>query len=581
MKINRENLLTKLKEEKRVAFEYRKRRHDGWNDNYLLERLKVETNRLTQRQEVCVPLMKGTIKSIMSRIGERPEMIFEDKEANTDREIIIKEKWNDDFNTNVMVLLDKIDKKQELICGRSYKKLNWQGGKFVAEIKDIFDVLIDPKTKTTDIESARYIIETGIYRTVEEIMADTKYDPEGLREFQNMIDELKGNESKGEQPNNITPTNLTEQSQDNIVARNKRMETLGAENLEESIAGADMIIELNQHFTLMWDGNKWIRYVCVVANEKVILSIKTLKEALGVDFWPFETWADDLDVNDFYSDGVGDILRVPNQMINVWYSQYMENRTLRNYGMNFFDDTAGGDDGWEPPEFEPRPGGWYPLPGKPSEVYQRVDIPDLSGAKDDIQFLINIAEKETASSDVEKGAVSDARRTLGEIQIAVSKSQERMTSMAPFYNLSWERFAMKWYLLTIANIGKSGTELYKKNYQGILIPKKVKKEDIHSEKGYKITAESKSQKSIEQIDKLNRLFAIKNEFPNNSKLIKAIQKRALKVADLNLEEIQEITAEEEKIANRAEQMGGQTPTETPTKQVSVPAQKTSQLTPAI
>ena len=579
MKINRDNLIVKLAEEKRVALEYRERRHSNWNDNYLLERLKVETNRLTQRQEVCVPLMKGTIKSIMSKIGERPELTFNDKESNQDREIIIKEKWNDDFDRNTMALLDKIDKKQQLICGRSYKKLNWQGGKFVAEIKDIFDILIDPKTKTTDIETARFIIEMGIYRTQEEILADTKYDKEGLRDFQIMIDELNGNESKGDQPKNITSTNLTEQSQDDIVARNERMETLGADNLEEAVAGADMIIELNQHFTLLWDGNKWVRYVCVVANGTVLLSVKTLKEALGITFYPFETWADDLDVSDFYNDSVGDILRVPNQMINVWYSQYMENRTLRNYGMNFFDDTAGGEDGWEPPEFEPRPGGWYGLPGKPSEIFQRVDIPDLGSNKDDIQFLINIAEKETASSDVEKGAVSDARRTLGEIEIAVSKAQERMTSMAPFYNLSWERFAMKWYLMTVANIGKGKQTLYKKNYQGILVPKKINKEDIESKGGYKITAESSSQKSVEQIDKLNRLFAIKNEFPNNSKLIKAIQKRALKVAELNPDETQEIIAEEEKIAERAEQMEMPGGIEEPTKQT--PVQKVNQLAPAM
>jgi len=580
MQINRDNLLAKIREEKRVAFEYQERKHEHWNDNYLLERLKVETNRLTQRQEVCVPLMKGTIKSIMSKIGEKPELTFEDKEGNQDREIIIKEKWDDDFDRNTMVLLDKIDKKQELIVGRSYKKLNWVGGKFVAEVKDIFNLLVDPKTKTTDIETARYLIETGIYRTVEEIMADTKYDKEGLEDFKIMVDEIIGNESTGEQPENTTPVNLTEQSQDDIVARNERMEALGAENLDEAMAGADMVIELNQHFTLIWGGKKWVRYVCVVANGTVLLSVNTLKETLGVTFWPFESWADDLDVTDFYNDSIGDIIRVPNQMINVWYSQYMENRTLRNYGMNFFDDTASED--WEPPEFEPRPGGWYGLPGKPSEIFERVNIPDLGSNKDDIQFLINIAEKETASSDVEKGMVSDARRTLGEIEIAVSKSQERMTSMAPFYNLSWERFAMKWYLLTIANIGKSKQTLYKKNYQGILVPKEIKKEDIESEKGYKVTAESESQKSVEQIDKLNKLFAIKNEFPNNSKLVKAIQKRALKVAELSPEETQEIAAEEEKIAQRTQmaqeagQMGG---SEDPTKPAQV--KKTNPLSPSI
>lgn len=552
MKIDRINLLAKIVEEKKLGLRYRERRHDDWTDNYMLERMRVQTNRLTQRQEVCVPLMKGTIKTVMSKIGEKPALTFEDRGGDQEKEIVMAEAWKEMDKNNVLTLLDKIDKKQELLCGRSYKKLNWKNGAVTIEIKDIFDITIDPKTKTTDIETAKFWTEMGIYRTVEDVYSDTTYDEEGISDLKLMVTGMLGNETTGEQPKETVGQNLTNDAQDSIQARNERMELLGADNLEDDLAGADIILELNQCGTCIWDNKKkqWVRYICVMANESVLLSATPLKEALGVDFWPLETWADDLEVNDFYTDGIGDILRVPNQMINVWYSQYMENRTLRNYGMNFFDDTINSENGgWEPPEMEPRPGGWYGLPGKPREVFQRVDIPDLSSNREDIQFLINIAEKETASSDIEKGAISDARRTLGEIEIAVSKAQERMSSLAPFYNLSWERTAMKWYLLTIANMGKKKQTLYKKNYQGILVPKEIKREDIYSEAGYEITAESESQKSVDQIDKLNKLFAIKNEFPNNKSLTKAIQKRALKVSELSPEEIQEISSEEEQIAD--------------------------------
>ena len=56
------SLLVKLKEEKRVDVEYQARRHDAWRDIYNLYRDIVETNELTQRQEVNIPIMKETIE---------------------------------------------------------------------------------------------------------------------------------------------------------------------------------------------------------------------------------------------------------------------------------------------------------------------------------------------------------------------------------------------------------------------------------------------------------------------------------------------------------------------------------------
>ena len=557
IKINKEQLLVKLLKEKKEAYKYQKRRHSQWRDNYLLYRLEVEENRLTQREPVCVPLTKGTVKTILSKIDENPEIIFEDKAGDIDKSILVEEKWKEDADNNKFDLLDSIDKKQEALYGRTHRKLNWRDGGFKLDIMDIYDILVDKKTKTHDIDTARYIIERGIYKTLDEILVDERYDADARAELKRYRSDLEGNETTGEQPKNTNGTLIsTDAYADEYQERHERLEFLGIESMDDVIAGADTIVELNQHFTMIWniESKKWIRYVCTVADEAVILRAEPMMDALGVDFWPFETWAGDLEATDYWSDGTADILRIPNQMINTWYAQYMENRTLRNYGMNFYDATATKD--WQPQEYDPRPFGWYPLPGKPQDVFQKVDVPDLGESRNDIQFLINIAEKETASTDVEKGAISDAKRTLGEVELAVSKANERITSVQKFYKRCWKDTAEKWYAITIANMGSQKTSLFKKNVDGEIVEKEITKKDIESKKGYKVTSQSATQKQIEQIDEVNNLLAIKKEFPDNTPLNKAVQQRALRISKLDAEEIDEIIRFEEEKQNAPQAPAG-------------------------
>lgn len=556
IKIDRTILLTKLLEEKRQALEFRRRKHQDWDDNYKLYRLQVDLDRLTQRQEACVPLLKGSVKTYMSKIGDAPVWTIEDKGGDLDKEIIINAKADNDLGIDGINIetLDKVDKRQVLLFGNSWKKLNWINKKFDAEIKDTYDMLHDPKMKPYDIETARYIIEGGIYRTMEEIMVDTKYEADGIAELKTWRDELLGNETTGkksEQPTTESGVNLTDKYAEDIKSRNERLNELGIDEVEDVIAGGDIICHLNNHITQIWDAEekRYVRHLCVYADDKALLSVKPLKEVLGVEFYPYERWCgDDLEVTDSYPDSIADILRVPNQMVNTWFSQYFENRTLRNFGMNFYDATI---EGFEPDELEPRAGGWYPLPGKPAEVYQRVDIPDLGGLTNDIQFLINIAEKETASTDIEKGAISDAKRTLGEIQIAVGKANERITSMEPFYVLSWARFIQKYLKIIEANMGEMSETLYKKAPDGKYVAKTVKLKDIVSKAGYNVIVETKAKKEQNQVSGLNALLGIKNEFPENMALRKAIQKRALKVVDLAPDEVEEILEEEKQNIEKA------------------------------
>lgn len=535
------DVLAQCNAEKKADFKHQARRHPQWDENYLLYRDRVQVNRLTQRQAVNIPLIKETIRTVLPKIDEEPEVTFSDKAGDLDREITVRAKWDDDFDTGNMALMDYVDKKQVCLYGRSFKKLNWSDGAFEPELKDPYDLVIDKGANPLDIETARHLEELHIFRPLHEVLSNEKYDSEGRRL-------LKVELGSEDNTKTITRNNTNKEMAD---ARNKRMQQLSDgkdSGLYEDFSAYDQIIELTQHYTTLWDEEKeeYVRYVILVANETVILRAKTLKKATGVDFWPFEGWADDIEATDQWSDSIADMLRTLNQVVNIFFSQLIENRTLRNFGMNFYDSTV---EGFSPQTFEARPGGWYPLPGKPGEVYQRVDIPELAGTVNDIQFLVGIAEKASATGAVDKGVVESMKRTLGEIEIAVGKANERTTSMSKFYRLSWKRYIEKWYKLYEANMAEGDTfKLYKKNPLGKLVGQEFEYEQFVSPDGMTVTVLNSNEIASDKVDKIQRLNAVQQFFPDNPPLKKAIQKRLISLADLTPEEAQEIETYE---ANKA------------------------------
>jgi hypothetical protein len=89
---------------------------------------------------------------------------------------------------------------------------------------------------------------------------------------------------------------------------------------------------------------------------------KPLRDILGINEYTYVTWASDPERTAFWSDGLADVVRVPNQMLNVYFSQLIENGVLRGYGMNFYDATA--KEGWSPVGYVPLSFRLLPLPGR-------------------------------------------------------------------------------------------------------------------------------------------------------------------------------------------------------------------------
>ncbi len=540
-------LKAKLKAEKDEDVRYQSRRWNQWEENYLLYRDTVELNRLTQRQAVNIPLIKETVKTVLSKIQDLLTSTWQDRGGNEDKEIAVTEFHRDDMDRQRIDLLNTVDQKQVLLYGRTHTKHNFKNGRWTYEIKDIRDIVVDKKTKPHDIQTARHIEELNIWKPLAEIQVDTRYDVvarAGLASASIMGDAT----GKADNPVYGAVKDATE--------RDNRLIGLGVEVSILDESAYETMVQLTQHYTEIWDASqkKYVRYVVLSAGYEIdwILRAEPLKDAIGIDEWPIDTWADDLEATDYWSDGIVDSLRTINQTINIWFSQLIENRTLKNFGMNFYDSTAS--EGFTPTGYDPRPFGWYPLPGKPSEVYQNVQIDSLDSVIGDIQFLVGLAEKASATGAIDKGVVEAGKRTLGEIEIAVSKAMERTTAMALYYKYARKDMCNKWYTINEANVSDSTPiTLYKQNAEGKLKGIKLKRSDWVSDEGYEVTIESGQQAVTERTDELIRMQAVKQFFPDNPPLDEAMKKRAVMIAKFSPEELTEIMDyEKQKIAAAAE-----------------------------
>lgn len=534
-----DSLLGKLLREKKAAREYQERRHTDWDANYQLYRNKVSTNRLTQRQAVNVPLMKETIKTLLSKIDEPPSIEWKELGGDQEKEIIFQELWNTSFDEHNLEGIDIQDKKSVMLYGRSFKKLNFVDGQVEVSALDVYDIVVDPLTDPLDIETAKYAIHQNIFKPLREILADDRYSKEGKDSLKSWL---------------MAPAGMVQSGKNKEEWEKKmaRMRAMGLEHNEFPIfAAGDVLVNLVEHYTDIWDKKKkeFVRHVIVYAEDNYILLNEPLKELMGVETYPFVTWSEDIETSDFWSDGPADLVRVPNQIINVWFSQMVENRTLKNFQMHWYDASV---QGYKPQTYEPGPGRMLPAPGNPKDVIMPVEVSGLDDTLSSIDFIIKLVESGTAATAIEKGESEPGVSTLGEVQILVGKAMERTLAMAKFYRRAWQELAMKWYRIMDAN-ANSKIMLYKTSHKGKIWPKTVFPSDWKSKQGFKALARSSSEQEEEKTKSVQRFQFLLQQFPQNAALKRIAQKRMLEVADLTGEEIREIADEEKKMQQMMEE----------------------------
>lgn len=514
-----------LLQDTQADIRYRERRHPQWTDSYLLYRDTVITNRLTQRQSVNVPLMKETIKTQLARVDDPPDIYLEDLASDDQRELLMNEYWKYVAEKNRLELLDIIDKKQVMLYGRSFWKLNIIDGMIRLEILDPQDVAVDRYVNPWDLDSAKRIAHLNIFRSLADLELNQLYDKTAIQRLRDYFATPQGVVKSAEN---------TKAEQD----RNDKMEKMGdSEANHPSVSGT--IVQLTEIQKKVWEKDEEVVYVIVMAESREILMEKPLRDVLGVNEFTYVTWADDVERTDFWSDGIADIVRVPNQIMNVYFSQLIENGILRGYGMNFYDSTA--QEGWTPAGYAPSPFGFYPVPGKPSDVFQHVETPQLQSHLEEMNVMKQMVQSATASTAIETGQGEEAKRTLGEIEILASRASKRITAMNKFSRQRDTDLGDKFGRLVDANEKLlAPVKLFKKNSKGIYYEREVRPSELKSPKGYRCRVVQKAQKEADALKDAQMTRLVAQQFPMNMPLQRIAKERMLSLIDLPPEQKKEV-----------------------------------------
>lgn len=530
--------LEMLKLNKEGGYNYRERRQEDWRENYALYRDKVTVNRLTQRQSVNVPLMKQTIRTLLKDVDDMPVLYYESLNNDKQKEKFLNEYWKWTMEFNNTDRQDIVDKRQVFMYGRSFDQWQIVDGRIKMTVQDPQDILVSRYTDPTNLHSSRFLIHTHIYRSLSELKANSDYDKQALADLEAWYKSEQGLIKVADNEKMATE-------------KNKKLEDMGVDDVDEPTLG-EAIFEITMHFVKRDEGDGEQIYLYVEAEDQVILMKKPLEEVIGKtkdNFWqthfPYASWADDIERQDFWSDAIADIVRTPNKVLNSWFSQLVENRTLRNFGMHYYDTTAN-EGNWSPNTYNPTPWGWYGVPGDPNKIVKKVDIPDLSESLDEMQFVIAMTEKATGATATQQGNVSERQITLGEVQLALGEAKERIKGMSKFYTPAWrERGMLFLKLIEASPESLDAVKIYSKGRNtSDLYEMEISPKDWKDESGYVLRIWSQDEKDANDSETLQKLNAAVTLIPGNQKLVEVYQRKLLEYADLTPEETNEVMEEE-------------------------------------
>src|SRR3990167_6973266 len=553
-----ENLeLQMLLNNKEAGFNYRRRREEDWRENYLLYRDKVMVDRLIQRQSVNLPLMKTTLRTVLKDVDDMPVIVFQNLNNDKQAEVFQNEHWKKTLELNNAEIQDIVDKKQDFFYGRTFDSWQVEDGRIIFDVEDSEDMLVDRFMNPYDLDSSRFLIHTHIFKPLSTLKNNPDYDQKEIKKLEEFFKSQLG----------IVKAQDNESS---LQQKNKKMADMGVPDTEDPVLG-ETYVELTMHFVFRAKGEKWTDkdgkdqttddeqiFVYVEAEEQTILLKRPQEAVIGTTkdhYWRnnyrYNTWGDDIDKQDFWTDGIADIVRVPNKVLNSWFSQLVENRTLRNFGMHYYDASLKSD-GFIPSTFNPVPWGWYPVPGKPADVLQKVDIPDLSESIDEMDYVTQMVQKATASTDTQQGIQTKGQTTLGEVQLAQGEAKARTQGMSKFYTNAWKQRATKFLkLIEAASDRLDAVKIYKegKNTDNIF-EREISPKDWMTKAGYRVKVWSQDEKKANDTDSLQKLQLLKMEMFDNPKVLDIYKRKLAEFADLTPDEVTEIMEfEEQKMTN--------------------------------
>lgn len=551
-------IMNYLKEDSQQSYTMQSRRHPQWDENYLLYRDSVPVNRLTQRQAVNVPIVRQTVAGWISQIDEPPFLTYEARGKKNEyktAEIVMNEVYTYYYDKLKLDQIDTLEKKIVGLQGRVFKKIGFSKERKMAwvDVIDPYNIEVDPRANMFDLDNtANFLNHKGIFVYLKDILANPMYDQEEKNKLKTYLDSKIGIIS-------------IESTVEALERRNERLRILGVHNFD-AMGAKDVLVEIKEHYKKLWvktegtkdeDGKgKFVWHLIVNGGDCAVLYKKPLKEAIGVDFLPFITWADDPDLNDPWPDGKADSVRTLNKVTNIYLSQMIESRTYQNFGMFFYDNT---NEDFRPVAMDPRPFGMYGVPGNPQEIVKQVEIKPLQGTLEELAWIKDMIQSSVAITPTVLGQnEKSGNKTLGAKEINLEQATKVTTVTQKNYRNAWKEFGWKFYEILKANAGGKLT-LYKKGVDGNLYEKEVSTKDWNILPGYEVKVVFKSEKDTENNKNLQTASFVMQNFQGNAVAVKLAKQKQLEALGWDVDEIKQVMeAEDQKMiqAEAALRMGG-------------------------
>ena len=401
------------------ALKYRQKREADWrtiDDLYYGKRKKS----LIARAQVHVPKMQGTIETFISKVDDDIYIHFEgQEEGDRPKALRLNALIRRDMNIGDWDLKDIVAKKEAALYGRTqFKKYSTNVNGFTdhLDVVDCLDFLIDPLAGgLTPIENAYYLGQDNIIRSKAELLHEKNngvYDKQVVNELAKPI--------------------LNDAGADNRYhSKEHYRQSL---NLSQAVLVSDDSIRLVEWYTTY--GGK--RYYCLFDPQaKKAIRCEKLVDVFGNDEWPFATWAPFPRLTEYWTPGLGELIKEPNIVQNILLGQMLDNTAYRNYGMKAYDTGKI----VNPAELIPRPMGKIAVNGNPNEAIKDITFPDITPSLQMYNSLENIYDKETGVSPQAKGMPNSKRMSATEFAGLLDEVADRFSTSNKTYKHALRRLA--------------------------------------------------------------------------------------------------------------------------------------------
>ncbi len=404
-------------EEYEFALKYRQKREPEWrtvDDLYYGKKKKS----LITRANIHVPKMQGTIETFVSKIDDPPHISFgatkEAEKPNAEKKTALLHR---DLNQGDWELKDILAKKEAALYGRTqFKKYSTSEDGFTdhLEVVDCLDFVIDPLAGGLDpMKKANFMGQDNIVKSKYEMI--TQPD---LYDKQAVIDLAKSLQSD----------NAVDNRYNSLAQRRLSL------NLSQAVFITEDSIKLVEWYTT-YKGKRY--YMLFDPTCKVAVRFSLLTDLFSDNEFPFASWAPFARASEYWTPGLGELIKEPNIIQNILLNQMLDNTAYRNYGMKAYDVNKV----TNPAELKPQPMGKIAVDGNPNDAIKDITFPDIQLALQMYNSVENIFDKETGITNEAKGVPNTKRMSATEFNGLLDSVASRFTTANKTYSACLKRLA--------------------------------------------------------------------------------------------------------------------------------------------